>query len=188
MDVVRQALSNQNMLIMGISNPFRIPYKLEEPMSEAALEHLRIARLASSNPWPYWLRVFMIREGIRSEGENILRVITMPNMRYSGIPTEETRPPKSMTTVYVCPKDHHNLHALHVYKDNGWNVVEVTQDREHIGAGMIRKMILKGYDWQQYVPSGTAEVLSRYLEGEPYSALLKRLNGSDRTIKTESNI
>ena len=162
LDVVKQALTDCAQLVLGISNPFRLSPIVEKHFCSDAERSLLAARNPENNPWPYWARVLMIHEGLRKEGLDLSRIVFMPNLSNTGLPVEEMRLPKSLTTVYLCPKGDHNLTALRKYRKDGWRVVEVVNSPKCPSAGIIRGAIRSGSRWEQFVPEGTRDVIKWY--------------------------
>lgn len=157
--VVKYALERHRLVAIGISNPFRTPPVLPDCFSDLATESLLIARSEESNPWPYWARLLMIHEGLHSEGLSLERILFLPNLSSTGLEIDETRFPKHLTTVYICPKGEHNRAIRDRYLKHGWELVEVPPNVNETGSGSIREKMIRGENWEAHVPSGTASVI-----------------------------
>lgn len=159
LEVVQRALRTCTLVVIGISNPFRLPPVVPHDYSRVECERLGHARSDAANPWPYWARVFMIREGLMRERIACDRIIFIPNLNNSGLPVDEVRFPKSVTTVFLCPKDEHNRAIARKYREDQWEVVEVPLSSVCPGSGTIREKMRTNTDWKGFVPAGTAAAL-----------------------------
>jgi len=101
--IIKTALKEVDELIIGISNPFRLPAQMESYIKQDtnANNSMLIARNPDNNPWSMWERCLMIREGLRSEGIDLSRIIFMPNLLNTGISAFEARPPKENIRIYL---------------------------------------------------------------------------------------
>lgn len=161
--VVELALSENEVLVIGISNPLRLPPESYEFMNDDAKKSLLIARDPNNNPWPYWARLLIIRQGLLSYGIDMSRIIFIPNINNTGLPVDEIQFPKWMSTIYICPKDNHNKSRMKHYIENGWKVRNVPLADHNIGSGNIRALIRNKGDWQRYVLPGSIEVINMLL-------------------------
>jgi len=157
--VVQEALQSCQTVALGLSNPFRLSPVVPEHFDQAATESLLKARRPENNPWPYWARNLMIREALKQEGIDLQRIIVIPNLNGTGLPVDEVRFPKSMTAIYVCPKDAHNKATALKYRADGWTVVEVVPSGGFLGSGLIRERIRRNESWEPLVPKGVAAVI-----------------------------
>lgn len=161
-EVVKTALRYCDLLVIGISNPFRALPVIESHFNEEEIKSLRIARDPINNPWPYWARMLMVKEGLAWEGIDLKKILFIPNVSNTGLPIEEFLFPKSIITVFICPKDKHNIAAYRKYCEDGWDVFKITVKHNMLGSGIIRERIRKNLNWEPLVPKGTAEVI-KYL-------------------------
>jgi hypothetical protein len=160
MEVVRYVLARHAIIMIGISNPFRLPPAKSFDFDSKEEESLKIARLNENNPWPYWARLLMIREGLKSEGIALDRVLFIPNPNNTNIPADEIRLPKSLVEVYICPKSEHNKAMIREYRKDGWSVTEVPRSGTFgFGSRLIRERMLNMQEWESLIPNGTAEIL-----------------------------
>lgn len=162
--VVRTALERHAFVAIGISNPFRGDIVAEEKLSNAELASLQCARDRENNPWPYWARVLMIREGVRRAGISLDRIVCIPNLRNTGCPVEEMRFPRDLTTVYLAPKGEHNKAAAREYRRRGWKIEELPVCEQGVGSYQIRQLMARGDEWAHLVPDGTADVIKALAE------------------------
>jgi nicotinamide-nucleotide adenylyltransferase len=165
--MVRKVLDKCALVAIGISNPFRLQPVVASEFSELESSSLRVARAPENNPWPFWARVLMIREGLQSEGIDLARVLFIPNLRNSGIPVDEVAFPKALTIVYICTKSAHNKAAAREYKGQGWTVIEVPPPRDSMGSSTIRRKMQLGEPWEHLLPAGTSAVIKELSESFP---------------------
>jgi nicotinamide-nucleotide adenylyltransferase len=160
LEVVQRALEECQVLAIGVSNPFRSPPNPDAYIgSPEERESLERARAKENNPWPYWARVLMIREGLREAGCDVSRIVFVPNLSNTGLPLSETRVPKEIAVVFIATKDHHNQAAFRLYQREGWEVVCVRPKADMISASEIRQRIRDDRDWDEFVPNGTARTI-----------------------------
>lgn len=166
--VVKSALEQCDLLVIGITNPFRLPPVHYQSYTEEAKKSVEHARQPENNPWPYWARALMIREGLKSEGIDLTRVLLIPNLNNTGLPVDEVRFPKEITTIFVSPKEEHNHAITKKYEDEGWRVSQITPKHASISATEVRAKIRKNEPWEHLVPKGTAKVIKELekLQGE----------------------
>lgn len=164
--VIKLALSECKLLIIGISNPFRFPPVIDYKMNKKALIALLKARDPLENPWPYWARLLMIRNGLKSEGISLESVLFIPNVYNSSLPEEEIHIPKELTKIYICPKQSHNKAKLDFYLKNNWDVRVIKPTKNMYSAESIRKKIRYNEEWESFVPSGTAKTIKLLSKGE----------------------
>jgi len=168
LDVVKYILELCNLLVIGISNPFRTYPYINESYNQEEIKSLEIARNPENNPFPYWARVFMIRQGLKEEGVDLSKILFIPNLNDTGLPINEIRLPKELTIIFICPKDAHNKAKVKSYLDKGWRVIEVPVSEKCPGSAVIREAIKNGGQWEMFVPKGTAKFIKKYLEEKLY--------------------
>jgi len=163
--LVQCALGVVPELVIGISNPFRAKPAPEEYFArdDGAMDGLNDARNPWNNPWPMWARVLMIREGLRSAGVDLGRILMLPNLLNTGLPASEAALPKEMVAVFICPKSEHNRVTLNQYRRDGWRVEVFPVCESAVGASEIRRRMRQNEEWESLVPAGTAEVI-RWLQ------------------------
>lgn len=173
LEIVKYALSKCELLAIGVSNPFRLPPILENYISENEARNFIEPRLPKNNPFPYWARILMIRNGLIHEQIPIDRIIFLPNLSNTGLPVDEIRFPKSLTKIFTSPKDSHNKIILNNYKNEGWDIeVLPTFESENIlNARNIRKKINDGKNWEKYVPIGTALTIQDFFDQNLISSI-----------------
>jgi cytidyltransferase-like protein len=154
--VVKIAIKKCDLLVIGISNPFRMPPTSDNFFSSGAESSLMNARSPKNNPWPYWARLMMIREGLQREGLDLTRFIFIPNLNNSNLPVNEIRFPKELTVIFVSPKEAHNRDIEQKYKNDGWEVIDIPKQGSGISSREVRKKIRTNLPWEHLVPVGTA--------------------------------
>jgi nicotinamide mononucleotide adenylyltransferase len=163
LDRIKMIADNHEMIIIGISNPLRIPPVFEEYDDDESKKSLAEARKEANNPWTYWQRLLMIRNSLIHEKIDLNRVIFLPNLVRTGLPIEEMRLPKDQCVLYLCPSAKHNKTNLDNYIKKGWQVKEIDVSQKTISATMIRQMLRDNNpEWEKYVPMGTAEIIKQY--------------------------
>ncbi|MFN0213655.1 MAG: adenylyltransferase/cytidyltransferase family protein [Saprospiraceae bacterium] len=161
LEVVKYALDNCDTLVIGISNPFRLPPQIDEMFSNVEKASMYKPRLPENNPWPYWARLLMIKNALHAEGLLCERVIYIPNLLNTGLPIDEIRFPKEFTTVFLRPKDEHNKATLRKYINENWKVIEmpISEHSTLISATDIRYNLRNGLEWKHLVPEAVANVI-----------------------------
>ena len=84
LSVVKYAIKLCDLLVIGLSNPFRLPPIFDDTFSLEAVNSMKQARLPENNPWPYWARILMIRESLRTEEIDLEKIIFIPNLNNTG--------------------------------------------------------------------------------------------------------
>ncbi len=156
--LIQEALIYCNTLVIGISNPFRIKPIYDRPLNDDEKKSLEKARDTDNNPWPYWARVWIIREGLMEEDIDLSRIIFMPNLNNSHLPVKEVLFPKKVTLIFICPKESHNKMWLKRYKEENWDV-HIVKNQESVSGSDIRERILKNTKWENLVPKGSVKTI-----------------------------
>jgi len=161
MSVVKEALKHVDKLVIGLSNPFRIPAELDETMTKnlTAAKEFESTRAPENNPWPMWARELMISEGLTSVGVDVSKIIFVPNLANSGLDVNEAVPDKSLLTIFIVGKDEHNRAKEKQYLDEGYKVVSLPEQDFGDSGTEIRRRIRSGECWEDLVPAGTANVI-----------------------------
>jgi len=160
--MVKLMLENHDEVIIGLSNPFRVPTKTNDAKLSSALS-TEGTRNPLNNPWPYWQRVLMIRWSLEDAGYDPGRVIIVPNLIASGFDERETLFPKEDTTMYTMPSGQHNKLILESDQNKGWDVVVIDPAGRTISGTKMREMLeTDNPDWELCVPAGTAKVIKKY--------------------------
>jgi cytidyltransferase-like protein len=159
LEVVKFALKHCDALVIGISNPLRSQPVFDETFAPDAVNSMLNARSPANNPWPFWARLLMIREGLRSADIELQRIIILPNLNNTGLPADEIRLPKNLCVIFVSSKDAHNNSLAQQYVSQGWNTIEIPEVYFNASARVIRRKIETNESWEDLVPNGTSEVI-----------------------------
>lgn len=156
---VKRMLENHEEIIIGISNPFRLPAVFEEGDSKELKESVEKGRKRENNPYTFWQRMLMIRKSLEKEGVDLGRVMIIPNATRNGVSAEELIPHKDNMVIYSVPKQVHNKEIIENRKKMGYEVM-VLEKVDMPTGGKIREMIKNnGVEWKEFVPEGTVEVV-----------------------------
>ncbi|MHB0914586.1 MAG: adenylyltransferase/cytidyltransferase family protein [Thermoleophilia bacterium] len=160
MEVVNKALEECQILVIGISNPLRSEPIVGNDIDINAKKALQVGRrVPDNNPWPFWARLVMIREGLKSEGIKLERIIIIPNVNNTGLPVDEISFPKQFVKVYLGAKSAFNVAMAQKYQNEGWNTTTVPLNHKNNGAGEIRRRMINNERWESLVPKGTSEII-----------------------------
>lgn len=161
-EMLKRMLENHDQIIIGLSNPFRVPARAEDEVLQQALA-AEDTRNPANNPWPYWQRVLMIRWSLEFEGYDLGRVIITPNLIASGLRAAEVEFPKEEIVIYTMPTGKHNKLIMERDQKEGLDVVVLDPAIRTISGTEMRRMFKEGdNEWENYVPRGTAMVIQRY--------------------------
>ncbi|MDO8507692.1 MAG: adenylyltransferase/cytidyltransferase family protein [bacterium] len=156
---VKKMLENHEEIIIGISNPFRLPAVFEEGDSAELRASVEKGRKNENNPYTFWQRMTMIRKSLDKEGIDLGRVMIVPNATRNGLPADEMIPARDDMVIYSVPKQVHNKEIIENRKKMGYEVVTLEKVDTPTG-GKIREMIKEGdVTWKEFVPEGTVEVV-----------------------------
>lgn len=168
--MVKEMLKNHDVVIVGLSNPFRVPAVTNDAALIDALKS-EDTRNPAKNPWPYWQRVLMIRWSLEEEGIDTGRVIIVPNLIASGLRVEEVEFPEEELVIYTMPSGKHNKLIMERDQEDGLEVVVFDPATRTISGTEMRRMLKESdSEWEKYVPKGTAKVIKKYGNGTYYGA------------------
>lgn len=160
-DYLQAALQLATKLYVGITNP--------DPTTTAASSSDAHRHLASSNPFPYYLRAQMVQQSLLADEATRARMsdvtivpfpIHCPELWRYYIPAEHV-------TQFIRTLDpwDHEKHRL--FERHGYDVVVLAGDRMFSGTEIRADLLAGSPAWRHKVPRGTLAVLQDWLPRQP---------------------